>query len=528
MDYGIQMYSVRDITAQNMEGALKAVAEMGYRYVEFAGFFGLSAETVKGWLDKYGLTVSGTHTGLRELDEDFEGAVKYHKTIGNTNIIIPGHDLSSQEKIDDFVEKVNRYQPLLEKEGISLGYHNHSHEFIPNADGSEIHEQLVWRTNLNIEIDTFWYFNATGKAATGIMDRLKDRIRVMYHSWGCKPIMEGNTCKGVIFESKEGRKAVLAKVVIDATGDADLCRLSGAPTSSAIDDECRCGSTALVYRIGGYSATKYSQWRATHGEEARAMGQKIRDIHGFMSGLMSGATDTVGWVNNWQPKRDCSKIADQTATEMGTRLKLRQVLDCYRTMCPEVFEDAFIYDIAPQLGTRGSHRIVGEVVIGSNDWAFPKEYDDTIAWHCTVDTLNDNAPIEIPYRAILPQKVDNLLAPGRHISADAVAIDNVNLIPQCVGTGQAAGVAAAVAVAEGSTAHTVNVKKVQDILAGEQDVPLPRNEHTDKSYTECLVEHEYGLYTEAAKKARETQDAAGTYRHWSLTGGAGNTDRAKG
>lgn len=361
-----------------------------------------------------------------------------------------------------------------------------------------------------------------------MLDELKDRIRVMYHSWGCKPIMEGNTCKGVIFESKEGRKAVLAKVVIDATGDADLCRLSGAPTSNAIDDECRCGSTALVYRIGGYSATKYSQWRATHGEEARAMGQKIRDIHGFMSGLMSGATDTVGWVNNWQPKRDCSKIADQTATEMGTRLKLRQVLDCYRTMCPEVFEDAFIYDIAPQLGTRGSHRIVGEVVIGSNDWAFPKEYDDTIAWHCTVDTLNDNAPIEIPYRAILPQKVDNLLAPGRHISADAVAIDNVNLIPQCVGTGQAAGVAAAVAVAEGSTAHTVNVKKVQDILAGEQDVPLPRNEHTDKSYTECLVEHEYGLYTEAAKKARETQDAAGTYRHWSLTGGAGNTDRAKG
>lgn len=209
MDYGIQMYSVRDITAQNMEGALKAVTEMGYRYVEFAGFFGLSAETVKGWLDKYGLTVSGTHTGLRELDEDFEGTVKYHKTIGNTNIIIPGHDLSSQEKIDDFVEKVNRYQPLLEKEGISLGYHNHSHEFIPNADGSEIHEQLVWRTNLNIEIDTFWYFNATGKAATGIMDRLKDRIRVIHVKDGFrggegKPLGMGEApLKAVYAKAKE-------------------------------------------------------------------------------------------------------------------------------------------------------------------------------------------------------------------------------------------------------------------------------------------------------------------------------------
>lgn len=180
MEYGLQMYSVRDITKTDLEGAMKAVAEMGYTYVEFAGFFGHSAEEVKGWLDKYGLKVSGTHTGLRELDADFEGTVKYHKTIGNTNIIIPGHDLSCQSKIDEFVEKVNRYQPLLEKEGISLGYHNHSHEFIPNDDGSEIHEQLVYRTNLNIEIDTFWYFNATHKSAVGIMERLKNRIRVIH------------------------------------------------------------------------------------------------------------------------------------------------------------------------------------------------------------------------------------------------------------------------------------------------------------------------------------------------------------
>lgn len=53
MEYGLQMYSVRDITKTDLEGAMKAVAEMGYTYVEFAGFFGHSAEEVKGWLDKY-------------------------------------------------------------------------------------------------------------------------------------------------------------------------------------------------------------------------------------------------------------------------------------------------------------------------------------------------------------------------------------------------------------------------------------------------------------------------------------------
>jgi hypothetical protein len=168
---------------------------------------------------------------------------------------------------------------------------------------------------------------------------------------------------------------------------------------------------------------------------------------------------------------------------------------------------------------------VGEYVISANDWAFPKEHDDCIAWHCTVDSLNDNAPIEIPYRAILPQKVENLLAPGRHISADRVAIDNVNLIPQCVGTGQAAGVAAAVAVMDGSSTHTLDISKVQSILAGEQDVPLPRNPHTDSSYTDNVKAHEYGLYTEAAKKAIETKDAAGAYRHWTLSAGGGDANK---
>ena len=376
------------------------------------------------------------------------------------------------------------------------------------------HGFMLDPTQLKIEMDV-------------MLDELSNSIRVMYHSLGVKPIMEDNICKGVIFESKEGRKAILAKVVIDATGDADLCRLSGAPTSSAIDDDCRCSSTALVYRIGGFSKAAYNIWNFSHREEAQKLSEELYKLHGFRSGMIAGPTDDVSWVNNWQPKRDCSKIADQTATEMGTRLVLREVLEAYKKHAPEIFKDAYLYDVAPQLGTRGSHRIVGEYVISSNDWAFPKEHEDCIAWHCTVDTLNDNAPIEIPYRSILPQKVENLLAPGRHISADRIAIDNVNLIPQCVGTGQAAGVAAAVAVADGSSTHTLNVAKVQDILAGEQDVPLPRNAHTDKSYTECLVAHEYGLYTPAAKAARESGDAAGSYRHWTMSKGAGDPSKQK-
>ena len=72
MGYGLQLYSVRDITKEDLKGALKKVADLGYECVEFAGFFGHSAEEVTGWLNEFGLKVSGTHTGMAEIDGNFE------------------------------------------------------------------------------------------------------------------------------------------------------------------------------------------------------------------------------------------------------------------------------------------------------------------------------------------------------------------------------------------------------------------------------------------------------------------------
>ena len=178
-EYGIQMFSVRDITEKNMEGALRGLSEMGYKFVEFAGFFGIPAEEIRDMLEKYGLRVSGTHTGWKEVAEHFEETVAYHKIIGNTNIIVPGADLSSQAKLDEFIAMANEFQPRLAAEGIRFGYHNHSHEFKPNVDGSMIHDQLVYRTNLDIEVDTFWAYVGMGHPIE-LLERLKDRIHVIH------------------------------------------------------------------------------------------------------------------------------------------------------------------------------------------------------------------------------------------------------------------------------------------------------------------------------------------------------------
>lgn len=180
MKYGLQMYSVRDTAQNDLLGAIEKVAALGYHYAEFAGFFGIPAADVKAKLDECGMEVSSTHTGWQELTDDvIDKTIEYHKTIGNSFIIIPGADLSDQQKLDEFIALVNRAQPKLAAAGIKLGYHNHAHEFKPNADGSHIYEQLKSRTSMELEIDTYWAY-VGGQDPIAMMHELKDRVHIIH------------------------------------------------------------------------------------------------------------------------------------------------------------------------------------------------------------------------------------------------------------------------------------------------------------------------------------------------------------
>lgn len=180
MKYGLQMYSVRDAAEKDLLGTLEKVAAFGYHYAEFAGFFGYSAEAVRDKLLECGMEVSSTHTGMQELADDVIGeTIRYHKTLGNRLIVLPWADLDDQQKLDDFVAQTEKVQARLADEGIRLGYHNHAHEFKPNADGSCIWEQLEERTRLDLEIDTYWAF-VGGRDPLEMMERLKERVRIIH------------------------------------------------------------------------------------------------------------------------------------------------------------------------------------------------------------------------------------------------------------------------------------------------------------------------------------------------------------
>ena len=189
VEYGLQMYCLRDITGKDLKGALRQAAEMGYKHIEFAGFFGHPAEEVKSWLDELGLVCSGTHTGGDALAEDkIMDTVAYHKIIGCKDLIIPGMDWSTLEKHEQNIALISRALPVLAENGIRLSYHNHSDEFFTTPYGRVIEEEIVSRTGAALEIDTFWAFNA-GIDPVAFCEEHKDRIRVIHLKDGvpCKP-----------------------------------------------------------------------------------------------------------------------------------------------------------------------------------------------------------------------------------------------------------------------------------------------------------------------------------------------------
>ena len=98
----------------------------------------------------------------------------------------------------------------------------------------------------------------------------------------------------------------------------------------------------------------------------------LSKIAGFPCAPIASSRNDVCWINNWHPDRDCATIKDATETEMNTRNTIRDVIAYLKEACPVAFRGAYLYDIAPQLGTRGSCRLKGEYIMTVKDFAFPR------------------------------------------------------------------------------------------------------------------------------------------------------------
>jgi len=161
---GIQLYTVRDQMKADFEGTLARVAEIGYKEVEFAGYFGHSPADVKAIVARHGLATPSTHIAF-ENDDQWKTALDASKTIGHEFIVMPWIPAERRKTLDDwknFAQVFNRAGQMARDAGIQFAYHNHDFEF-PKLDGQIPYDVLLQNTDpklVQLEIDLYWITKA--------------------------------------------------------------------------------------------------------------------------------------------------------------------------------------------------------------------------------------------------------------------------------------------------------------------------------------------------------------------------------
>jgi glycine/D-amino acid oxidase-like deaminating enzyme len=287
-------------------------------------------------------------------------------------------------------------------------------------------------------------------------------VKLVYHSWACLPLMEDGRVAGATFESKEGRMAIRAKVVVDATGDGDLFARAGAAYVNDIEenDVHHCMNTSWLF--GGVDMPRWIAFRSADPEGFTAFMAGGREACVlFERPFVSWRDDIALFMGPRQSGYSALDVDDLTAVEVRSHRAMAAHLEYYRKHAPG-FEDAYLLQSAPQIGVRHARRLRGVDAVLRSRWPEGKALPDEIGVTPAVSPKFPN--ISIPYGALVPEQLDGLLACGRHISCDRNSHGFMREIPQCWITGQAAGVAAALAVQQGVQPRHVDIATLQQAL----------------------------------------------------------------
>jgi hypothetical protein len=264
-------------------------------------------------------------------------------------------------------------------------------------------------------------------------------VEILLHSWATNAIMQGNSVRGVVFESKSGSYAITSRVVVDATGDGDVYGAAGAEHVRHIH---RIG---LVHRLG--NVDRIDATKAAAGPKAPKIGSVT-------------PLPSVLWVNMQGPQGDCLDVRTLTQTELDGRRAVWEKVKALQQRPGH--EQVFLLDTASQLGIRASRTLKGLVEPTYQDAMDGKRHPDVVGVGGS-DFLGELA-CQIPYGALVPVKVDNLLAAGRCIAADNLMLNYMRLIGPCLVSGQAAGAAAALAIKGKVRPRDVDVAQLQALL----------------------------------------------------------------
>lgn len=302
------------------------------------------------------------------------------------------------------------------------------------------------------------------------------RLEVIYHSRIVDTVVTEGNVEAAVITGRSGSYAVRAATFIDCSGDAELCTLAG----SAVQYEPhQLQFPSAMFRVGGVDTDRAMQVprEELHHllEKAVADGHDLPRTAGGVYSVRDGIVHlniTKVKVNGRSP--DPFEPAELSEAEREGRRQASLYIEVFRRYVPG-YERAFILDTGSEIGIRESRRIVGSYVVTGEDVLAERRFKDAIAVNCW--PVEDHAAgrstrwiwlspggfCQVPYRALLPQGLDNVIAAGRCLSSTHEAQASLRVTANCFSMGQAAGIAATIA-GQGRL-RGIDVARLQNELA---------------------------------------------------------------
>ncbi len=316
----------------------------------------------------------------------------------------------------------------------------------------------------------------------------ESNIDLLLYTFCCGAIVENDTVKGVITESKSGRKAFFAKAVIDCSGDGDVAALAGAEYFKGREEDGLMQPATVMFKVGGVDYDRavfpgrFEDTVETEKGELQAMAREKlpapaghvllyrSTLPGIVTCNMTNCTDVDGTL-----------AEDLTKAELVCRSQMEPIVKFLREYAPG-YENCFIISAASLVGIRETRHFKGVKQINENDIMAATQFSDAVVKgaHFNFDVHNitgaglDKTGVQkkfkqkegytIPYGCLVPEKMDGLLLSGRNISGTHMAHSNFRAMPICVAIGEACGAAAALAVKQQKKLREIKPEDIREIV----------------------------------------------------------------
>jgi succinate dehydrogenase/fumarate reductase flavoprotein subunit len=315
---------------------------------------------------------------------------------------------------------------------------------------------------------------------------LEAGVELVFHTSVVDAIVEDRRLVGVVCADKEGLHVQTATVTVDCSGDGDIAFFAGSATEYGRPADGLAQPMTMFFRVFGVDDAVVEEYVASHTDDYRAFASIIdaaRAAGRFTiprKGIGMYKTQRTGvWrINTTRVLgRDGTNAADLSAAEIEGREQVMQLMTFFREELPG-FQNAELLDTAATIGVRETRRIVGDYVLTIEDLQSGRHFDDVIALCGYPVDIHDptgagggasnkygTANIyEMPYRILVPRDRDGLLVAGRCVSVSHEALGAIRVMPPAFALGEAAGTAAAIAVANGIAPRDIPVDKLQRTL----------------------------------------------------------------